>query len=148
MLVIFVGLSLVRICQVQLVVSSCKAVYSCVHRRTVHLYKLRTVVHIQYNICTWFYRLYELCTQKYSSSVQVVYSSKVYLYINIYIYKVQCPCVCVWVPVIWVVYTEVQFICTQIIYIKCYVSVCVLFIWVFFWKMTRVKKNPSTIIQS
>jgi hypothetical protein len=28
--------------------------------------------------------LYEFCTQKYSSSVQVVYSSTVYLYVNLY----------------------------------------------------------------
>ena len=39
-------------------------------------------------------RLYELCSRKYSSSVQVVYSSSVYMYVNLYIYKVLCPCVC------------------------------------------------------
>ena len=39
-------------------------------------------------------RLYELCTQKYTSSVQVVYTSKVYLYMNLYkMYYVSVYCV-------------------------------------------------------
>ena len=30
-------------------------------------------------------RLYELCTQTYSSSLQVLHSNTVYLYVNLYI---------------------------------------------------------------
>ena len=47
--------------------------------------------------CVCVSRLYELCTQKYSSYVKVVYSSTVYLYLNLYIYKLKCPCVCLFV---------------------------------------------------
>ena len=54
-------------------------------------------IYIKYNVrlcvCMWVSRLYELFTQKYSSSVQVVYSSTVYMYMNLYIYKVLCLCV-------------------------------------------------------
>ena len=46
-------------------------------------------------VCVWVSRLYELFTQKYSSSVQVVYSSTVYLYMNIYIFIKCYVLVCV-----------------------------------------------------
>ena len=36
------------------------------------------------SVCVFVSRLYELCTPKYSSSVQVVHSSTVYLYVNLY----------------------------------------------------------------
>jgi hypothetical protein len=42
-------------------------------------------------VCVYVLRLNELCTQKYSGSVQVVYSSTVYLHINLHMKSV---CVC------------------------------------------------------
>ena len=99
---------------------------NCIHTDTVTEwteYKYRAV-----------HKCVQLCTQKCSPSVQVAYSSTVYLQMNLYIYKVQCPCVCV-CPVSCVhrstvhqykLCTVVQYICTQIyVCIKCYVCVFV-----------------------
>ena len=73
-------------------------------------------------------RLNELCTQKYSSSVQVVYSSTVYLYMNLSVYSAMSVCVCVLLCTqngnssVQVLYSiSVQ----ESIYKKCYVHVCV-----------------------
>ena len=46
------------------------------------------------SVCVCVSNLYELYSQKYIVSVQVVYNCRVYLYVNLYIYKVLFPCVC------------------------------------------------------
>jgi hypothetical protein len=66
--------------------------YSCVHKSSVHLYKMCTVVQyicteiyiykVQCRVCVCVSCLYELCAQTHSSSVQVVYST-VYLNLNL-----------------------------------------------------------------
>ena len=48
--------------------------------------------YIQCNVCVC--HLYEICSQKYTSSIRVVYSSTLYLYMNLNIYNVICLCVC------------------------------------------------------
>ena len=73
----------------------CPVYMSCVHRSTVHLYKLCTVAHesiyIKCNVRVYLSRSYEFCSQKYSSSVQIVYS--ISLSESIYIKGYVCVCV-------------------------------------------------------